>query len=539
MASLATVVVALAAALSTTTSVAAARPVAPGPAYWLVGSDGGVFSYGRAHFAGSATGLGLQRSIAGMAITPSGKGYWLVAKDGGVFAFGDAPYLGGMALNPLQKSVIGMAATPTGLGYWLVAADGGVFAYGDAGFYGSIALTALTAPVSGITATPSGKGYWLVAKDGGVFAFGDAPYLGAVAGNPLNRPVVAMAATPTGRGYWLLGGDGGVFAFGDAGWYGSMAQQPLRRSAVGIATTKSGFGYWVTSADGGVFSFGDAEYFGGAADAPINGGVVAIAAGTGDDIPSEQPNRLTGTFGWDVSWPQCRTPLPETGSFGVIGVTFGHSYSANPCLGSEFRWALRHGSVGGLYMNVNFPSDPEFVALPDTMASSCARTDGNCQVREYGVRAATDAVAVARSQGASAPRWWLDVETGNHWSANADLNDLVIQGAIIGLQSRGISVGIYSSQYQWHAIAGNYAPGLPTWIAGPNNVTEAVAACVPSASFGGGPPFMVQFPNGLDGNILCPIGVSDAMNAFKVPPPPVIPEFPLPPPPIRWRTFSW
>ena len=32
----------------------------------------------------------LNKPIVGMAATPTGKGYWLVASDGGVFSFGDA-----------------------------------------------------------------------------------------------------------------------------------------------------------------------------------------------------------------------------------------------------------------------------------------------------------------------------------------------------------------------------------------------------------------------------------------------------------------
>ena len=73
-----------------------AGPVAPGrPGYWMVASDGGVFTFGSASFHGSTGGLRLAQPIVGMLATPTGRGYWLAAADGGVFAFGDAPYLGG------------------------------------------------------------------------------------------------------------------------------------------------------------------------------------------------------------------------------------------------------------------------------------------------------------------------------------------------------------------------------------------------------------------------------------------------------------
>ena len=67
-----------------------------GSGYWLVGGDGGVFSYGSAHFYGSAGGLPLNQPVVGMARTHDNKGYWLVAADGGIFAYGDASFYGSM-----------------------------------------------------------------------------------------------------------------------------------------------------------------------------------------------------------------------------------------------------------------------------------------------------------------------------------------------------------------------------------------------------------------------------------------------------------
>ncbi len=61
-----------------------------------------------------------------MASTVSGNGYWLVATDGGIFAFGDARFAGSTGGMRLNQPIIGMAATATGDGYWLVASDGRV-----------------------------------------------------------------------------------------------------------------------------------------------------------------------------------------------------------------------------------------------------------------------------------------------------------------------------------------------------------------------------------------------------------------------------
>ncbi len=100
-----------------------------------------------------------------MAATPDGKGYWLVASDGGIFTFGDATFFGSTGAMQLNRPIVGMAATPDGKGYWLVASDGGIFTFGDASFYGSEGGAQSTAPVVGMAAVPNGDGYWLVFGD--------------------------------------------------------------------------------------------------------------------------------------------------------------------------------------------------------------------------------------------------------------------------------------------------------------------------------------------------------------------------------------
>jgi N-acetylmuramoyl-L-alanine amidase len=220
-------------------------PTANGQGYWMVASDGGIFSFGNAHFYGSTGGIVLNKPVVGMAATPDGKGYWLVASDGGVFSFGDANFYGSTGGMVLNKPVVGMAATPDGKGYWLVASDGGVFSFGDAHFYGSTGAMVLNKPVVGMAAAPGGTGYWLVASDGGIFSFGDAHFYGSTGAMVLNEPVVGMAAAPGGTGYWLVASDGGIFAFGDAPFYGSEGGTPLPAPVVGMAASPGGGGYWM------------------------------------------------------------------------------------------------------------------------------------------------------------------------------------------------------------------------------------------------------------------------------------------------------
>ena len=47
-----------------------------------------------------------------MAATPSGAGYWLVASDGGIFSFGDAAFLGSTGDIRLNQPIAGIAPAP-------------------------------------------------------------------------------------------------------------------------------------------------------------------------------------------------------------------------------------------------------------------------------------------------------------------------------------------------------------------------------------------------------------------------------------------
>ncbi len=85
--------------------------------------------------------------------TPDGRGYWLVASDGGVFTFGDAAYWGSVPGQGIGRAqVVGIASSPDGRGYWLVDQAGGVYAYGDAGFLGAMTGARLSGPITGVAA---------------------------------------------------------------------------------------------------------------------------------------------------------------------------------------------------------------------------------------------------------------------------------------------------------------------------------------------------------------------------------------------------
>ena len=138
-----------------------------------------------------------------MASTPDGGGYWLVGLDGGVFSFGNAGFYGSLPGQHISvHDIVGIAATADGHGYWLLGADGGVFSFGDAAFYGSLPGVlgrAAPNPMTSIVATPDGQGYWIVGTDGGVFTFGDAGFYGSLPGitdHPQSRPGGGLGGLP-------------------------------------------------------------------------------------------------------------------------------------------------------------------------------------------------------------------------------------------------------------------------------------------------------------------------------------------------------
>ncbi len=150
------------------------------PGYWLLGSDGGIFSFGSAAFYGSMGGTRLNEPVVGMAAVPGGGGYWEVASDGGIFSFGSAAFYGSTGAIHLDQPIVAMAPTPDGKGYWLLAADGGIFAFGDAGYFGSLPGSSIAARAVALLPTPDGQGYLIVESSGKVVPYGDAESVGDV-----------------------------------------------------------------------------------------------------------------------------------------------------------------------------------------------------------------------------------------------------------------------------------------------------------------------------------------------------------------------
>jgi hypothetical protein len=118
---------------------------------YLAGADGKVYVLlGDGQFQGDASGIRLNAPIVGMAVDPISGGYWLLGRDGGVFSYG-APFYGSTGGLRLNQPVNSMSSTGDGGGYWFTASDGGVFSYGDAQFWGSTGSIRLNQPMVGMS----------------------------------------------------------------------------------------------------------------------------------------------------------------------------------------------------------------------------------------------------------------------------------------------------------------------------------------------------------------------------------------------------
>ena len=239
-----------------------------------------------------------------------------------------------------------------------------------------------------------------------------------------------------------------------------------------------------------------------------------------------------GSSGHDISWPQCGAPYPSDGGFGIVGVTDGRAWSANPCLASEYAWAASYPRTPDLYMNTANPAPQSSHYWPASGSSDPAlcrnatvTTDPGCAY-DYGWHTAADALATSRSAlGAAAQgTWWLDVETTNTWNGDSTSNAADVQGSIDYLLAQHVAgVGVYSTSYQWNVITGGYSTtnaatyasawrseftspngigGSPSWVAGASGPSDAPSRC--GSSFLGTTTWLVQYiANSFDVDYAC------------------------------------
>jgi hypothetical protein len=233
--------------------------------------------------------------------------------------------------------------------------------------------------------------------------------------------------------------------------------------------------------------------------------VIATMAGTTSGATFYQ----AGTTGYDVSFAQCGARLPN-GAFGIVGVTNGLPWSANPCLGAQFQWADGLAGPASFYTNTANPGPQSIywnLGGPKTCTNPSSYSDAGCSYN-YGWKAAEQAFVTAASATSASDAadhfWWLDVETMNSWNGSKAANAATVQGYYDYFVSRGVpGVGIYSTGYQWGVITGGYKLAkAPNWVAGVSSLSTAKKNC--TASFTGGPVYLGQYySKGFDANYAC------------------------------------
>ena len=211
--------------VTTPTSTPAPTPTAastPQHGYWLVGSDGGIFTFGSAAVLRLDGSLLLQRPVVG--ISPTADRRRLLARWPPTVASSPSATPGYYGSHPrprvctrpvrglpntLNAPIVGMVPSSDGGGYFMVASDGGVFAFGDAKFAGSCpGIGGCSGAAVAVMPDASGNGYWLVTAPATSTPSVTPPYYGAP--GPQSVPVTSAVRTPDGAGYWILFANGQV-----------------------------------------------------------------------------------------------------------------------------------------------------------------------------------------------------------------------------------------------------------------------------------------------------------------------------------------
>jgi hypothetical protein len=241
----------------------------------------------------------------------------------------------------------------------------------------------------------------------------------------------------------------------------------------------------------------------------------------------------------DVSFPQCGIPMPSerSAAFGILGTNNGTSFTRNPCLVDELKWAKSLAGPPEFYANTGNPGPLRAKRWPlgQTSPKVCAASDPNslgCSY-DYGWNSAWASYTVATDAAqrlhrvsrvnarhrAANVNWWLDVETMNSWQSVDGPSTLAAQrrdvetlaGEVDALRMAGVEqVGIYSTSYQWGLITGGSKvtrgrfAGVPQWLAGYESYNGAVAGCA-NRGFTGRPVRMTQYlgGDGFDSNVVC------------------------------------
>jgi hypothetical protein len=257
---------------------------------------------------------------------------------------------------------------------------------------------------------------------------------------------------------------------------------------------------------------------------PVAAAVLTLVISGPAHAGGHQPPKATTPATYDISYPQCGKTLPNPIDGGIVGVNSGIAFTGNPCLSTEWPWAVGATTYApAFYANTADPgpaysshwptgqTSPQFCDPANTNSTACSY--------DYGSNYATDALnrALAVTSNATAMSWWLDVETGNSWQTlesaygqtpATQANDRAsLAGAVAALHSASVlTVGIYSTSVQWTQVTGGSGTEFsaqPAWVAGVGSLSTAQRNCG-STSFTGGPVTLAQYArNGYDADYHC------------------------------------
>ncbi len=236
-------------------------PVATTSGYRLVRADGKELPVGNLGNCGALGTQVIPSPAAGEASTPDGGGYWIALSDGKVYAFGDAKWAGdadtanwtGGSVPP-GAPIVGIAAAGGDSGgYYLLDGEGDVYAFGAA-YYGG--ATSPNGAAVAIVADPQGGGYWIVTADGNAYGYGAAAHLGQAPG--VSHVVGAAPADPTGNGLWLVSVNGTIHPLGEP--IATLLGQPAadnepKTPMVGIVAAPGDTGYYMVEQNATVYAF--------------------------------------------------------------------------------------------------------------------------------------------------------------------------------------------------------------------------------------------------------------------------------------------
>ena len=257
--------------------------------------------------------------------------------------------------------------------------------------------------------------------------------------------------------------------------------------------------------------------------------VVAVSMASLPALPSSasatntfvSPPYAQGTFGYDVSWPNCSaTPTlgSVTVSFAIVGIGGGRPFTTSSCAQSEYKTAQSSdGNTTSLYYNTGYVGAyaHDIVKVCTGAVDAAASTSGLDTFAGFTGHALTQAehaweigCSEAQYSFSNAPGaasfWWADVETGNSWSTNTTLNQFAIDGMsyamnVMDTNSKGVvGGGFYSSQGSWTKIT-----GPSTFMPTPAAATWMTSVACGTTSFAGGTPAVVQNPpnSSVSGNV--------------------------------------